>query len=1651
MEPVGFAVGVVGLAGLFSVCLDAVERFDAWKKFDADLTFLGVRVEAERLRLDKWGRSVGFKPNTTSGGADGYDASRHHAALDDERTAATVKKLLMLLQAICVGKDGALFAEDAAGIGPPMRHATSNHFGVSTTSRRARIKWALKDKATCMAQVDQIEILVQKLHDLVPPHGAGVGASTPTQPYEQALDQLGDILANKDEFRSMVLEIERSLKAETAKELCAWLLGRHTPNEVYETALQRKLDNTCQWILDRQEYLDWASSSFPDSSAKYLWIHGPAAFGKTVLCATLVQHMRSVFNSPLAYYFLSSDFESRSDPFVAVRSWLVQLSSEEIAFDLLRARWESSRNQAALTGDVIEAFKELVQALPECTLVIDGLDECTSDGNSHGKDSYFSVADFLNTINQIVSDSKARILVTSREDPVIRQGIMGNAQAGEYKISPEDVRSDIDEYSRDIINKKLPKKDATFREELSHKIAERCEGQFLWIRFQSSNLRSWKNKKQLEAAIDKVPTGLEHLYERNWDRIQNLDPEESERAYAMLRWIAFAIRPLTVAELTEALLVGTSCDFIQIDEMPDSLDEDYVDNEILRVSGSLLEIRGSVVDSGVASQTVHFTHFSAKQYFIMRISEKMDTLMVNERLRSSVEVACNNELALKCLHYISMPHIWHFEDDGSHPVYRSFRGYAGLAWYDHAALSDHDAVVRSSNGFFTRKDSVWKSWQDWFDLQVAAGDEAFEAADEEPLYYAVLFNLIETVKYLLDSGVCDVNRKTRRFGDTLLQAACSRGHLEMAMVLLDAGADVLMPGLDGETALYDAARIGHNKLLEVLLDRGSEIDSVTSYGCTPLHSASIHGNVDAVRTLLKHGADVSTADEYGDSALHCASIQGHLEVAKMLLDGGANVNAVTADFATPLHRAAAKGHVEVVKILLEFGADFSAPRANSRTALELAVLFGHARVVELLLDAGSEIRVDSIAPPLVLACSYGNIEIARILLAHGADTSSFGPDSYSALHASTFQGHIGIIELLLAEGVDVNSKTVGSNISCLHIAAQEGHTEIFRFLLAHGADTTLSTEHGMLPLHLAILNNNLSIFNLLIEEDTFGIGVATSKGWLPIHYAASYGHAEMIQILIDCGADATAVDAKGTNSVQLAAQSGHEGALRLLIKHGVDTLACRSDGWNPLHIASYYGHADIVRALLEHDEVAFAINAMTPAGLTAAFLAAAKGKTEVMKVLLNCNADIEKGDKNGWTTIFAACRCGQIDVVKLLLGAGANLSVKAAGGYTALHVAMMSGVSAIVEMLLDNGMDMAVVNQQSIDPAFIVFVSIHNHMPQLLDAGLNLDIKGDDGETAMHFASQEGHVEAIKVLLEKGVAIEAVDAKGNTPLMIACYYNHVGVVALLLSSGANVDACNHVKDTPLHVASHHDAADIAKLLLDKGAIMEAQDNDGNTPLIIAASRDNSSILSMLIEAGADLESRDNDGSTTLHIVSQHGHAGTVALLLERGADMEAVNTKNRTPLMLAAAAGNSAVVERLLDNVDGTRRACLDIKDMYGQTAISFAVRMGHQDIANMFLSTGNINLLSEDDFGRTPLSWAKMLGSTNMGDFFSLKPSDTTDDRPEFCDVCTLSIPKSMGLRTCGTCNVSDSYDICETCYSLGARCRNKEHSLVEMPPEST
>ncbi|KAM6517781.1 hypothetical protein FSOLCH5_006549 [Fusarium solani] len=718
METAGLVIGVAGVAGLFNSCLEAVDKVQSYQTFGTDSHVLDTRFKVARARFERWGPGVGIEQ--------GKLLPDHHSALDDKDTSTVVTDVLhIIIKAICDASNAPPRRTRAAGPGDDDSSGLHRPYAVTSESRRRKMTWAFWGKVGRTEQVELFEKLVQELHNLVPPN---TGESTRrahkpdtgrTDTVALGMDlNIGTTLPSNQE--QGLPRVTRGLsryggswlgsrgRLETRRELHSWL-GRCSPNERYHDSLQKRVNGTCDWILDRPAFRHWLAIEL-SAGPKLLWLNGPAGFGKTILCAHVVEHLSSILDAPVAHFFFTSDLQSREDPYLALRSWISQIvSRHEDAFEHVRQRWESDPDPVATRTTILTLFTQLLHVIPGCTFVADGVDEC-----AHLDNSSTSVAKFLHDVTDAVAGTNARVLFVSRNEPKIRHVLIDDARESfaEYKIMPEDVRSDTAAYSRSIVNRKLPNKSDDVRLTLSEAMTDRCQGQFLWLKMQEESLGGWMNKKQLQHAIANTPTGLEHLYDYNWTRITQLGEWQRQRAFALLRWTAFALRPLTIYEITEAALILESED-LPLEDLPDDVDDEYVNSGIVGLCGPLLEVRNDPADPSPGRRTVHLPHFSVRQYLLCQLPTP-GWIRQNDRLQISHEKLQNTVLAKACLQYVSLRQVW---DGVLHnsppPLGVSFRRYAATTWHQHvnSGLPNNAETARLSIEFLSRDNAAWDAWR----------------------------------------------------------------------------------------------------------------------------------------------------------------------------------------------------------------------------------------------------------------------------------------------------------------------------------------------------------------------------------------------------------------------------------------------------------------------------------------------------------------------------------------------------------------------------------------------------------------------------------------------------------------------------------------------------------------------------------------------------------------------------------------------------------------------------------------------------------------------------------------------------------------------------------------------------------------------------
>ena len=192
----------------------------------------------------------------------------------------------------------------------------------------------------------------------------------------------------------------------------------------------------------------------------------------------------------------------------------------------------------------------------------------------------------------------------------------------------------------------------------------------------------------------------------------------------------------------------------------------------------------------------------------------------------------------------------------------------------------------------------------------------------------------------------------------------------------------------------------------------------------------------------------------------------------------------------------------------------------------------------------------------------------------------------------------------------------------------------------------------------------------------------------PLHSAAYYGDLEVVQKLIEYGADISAEDFKGYSPLYFASEGVHlkdRTVLRLLLEHGADVNARTKDGETALHNASIFGALEVVRLLLEHGAD---VNARQEYGITPLHcfntVSIRPGAVGVARLLLEQGADVNARAKDGSTPLHVASRFAELAVVRLLLEHGADVKAEDDRGRTALQVAEEMRRGGVVTSLLEH-------------------------------------------------------------------------------------------------------------------------------------------------------------------------------------------------------------------------------------------------------------------------------------------------------------------------------------------------------------------------------
>ena len=441
--------------------------------------------------------------------------------------------------------------------------------------------------------------------------------------------------------------------------------------------------------------------------------------------------------------------------------------------------------------------------------------------------------------------------------------------------------------------------------------------------------------------------------------------------------------------------------------------------------------------------------------------------------------------------------------------------------------------------------------------------------------------------------------------DARLIQAVRNKDAESVRTLVKQRIDVNAPQGDGSTALHWAARVDDLGIADILIRAGARANVANDDGATPLHLACINRSAGMVDRLLGAGADANAAMLNGETVLMTCARSGNAQAVKALLVHGAKVNAKeTGHDQTALMWAAAQSHPDAVQLLVEAGADI---RARSK-------IYPQTVVGEDTQRAGREELNYTVLmggmTPLLFAARDGDVEVARLLTAAGADPNDHLPDGTSALVLAAYSGRSEVGALLLDKGADPND--TGSGYTALHAAVLKSELTLVNALLAHHANPNIRMTKGTPKRR---------------DGEDFHLP-ATLIGSTPYLLAAKFLEVDIVRALKSGGADVSLSMPNGATPLMLAAGMGASPAAN---RRGVRTV----------DFGKLEPESQALETVAAVVSLGADVNAANPAGDTALHSAATSGLDTVVQFLADHGAEINAKNKRGVTPLGALLSSGR--------------------------------------------------------------------------------------------------------------------------------------------------------------------------------------------------------------------------------------------------------------------------------------------------------------------------------------------------------------------------------------------------------------------------
>lgn len=428
------------------------------------------------------------------------------------------------------------------------------------------------------------------------------------------------------------------------------------------------------------------------------------------------------------------------------------------------------------------------------------------------------------------------------------------------------------------------------------------------------------------------------------------------------------------------------------------------------------------------------------------------------------------------------------------------------------------------------------------------------------------------------------------------------------------------------------------------------------------------------------------------------------------------------------------------------------------------------------------------------------------------------------------------------------------------------------------SDDTLRENERSQILLIAAAEGQRPRLNYLLTRGV-NLDWSDNQGFTGLHHASLSGFEDVVQILLEAGADVNAQSLDFGTPLCLAALRGRENVVKLLLDYRANLSKAGLWVGTPLHCACFVGSVEVASILLENGaslritstiqerflEYGCALNSTKTyprllnadgkqQGLVmcdAFYLAVSQEHDALVAYLLKANQNVDSphwtwdtsnpvvetfedvsefSRTSGITALMDASLLGRSRMVSILISHGANVDLKDSDGACALSYAAAAKSNdcfECVRLLLEAGADVNSHDKDLRTPLFHATGPSRTDISRLLlNNGAEINASDMDGVTPCHRCVLRGDVRKLRVLLHQKPDLSKRDKYGHTALYKAVFNGRLDIIQRLLKAGSNPAEQTDEKWTPLHLAVYQHKTDIVKLLLDAGAPTTIEDDYG---------------------------------------------------------------------------------------------------------------------------------------------------------------------------------------------------------------------------------